>query len=129
MSNNSDKIVQQIRSLFELLLANIQANTDDPPSAYAMERRLFTDLLALGRSMLQCFYCVQQAALSSVETVNVGDKCLPRKGLRLRSVRSVFGKFTIERSYYYADNRINSNSNCARICCTILSELLDIVVS
>ena len=105
MSNNSDKIVQQIRAQFELLLANVQATTDEAPLAYAMERHLFTDLLVLGRSMLHCFYCMQQEALASVETVNVGDKCLPRKGLRRRSVRSVFGKFTFERSYYYADNQ------------------------
>lgn len=105
MSNNSDKIVQQIRAQFESLLANIQANADAPPSAYAMERRLFTDLLELGRLLLQCFYCSQQAALASVKNVEVGGKCLPLKGLRSRSVRSVFGKFTFERGYYYAEKQ------------------------
>jgi hypothetical protein len=105
MSNNSDKIVQQIRAQFESLLVNIQASSGEPPSAYAMERRLFTDLLALGRLMLQCFYCSQHAALASVRNVEVGGNSLPLKGLRSRSVRSVFGKFTFERGYYYAEKQ------------------------
>jgi hypothetical protein len=103
MSNNSGKIVQQIRTLFEALLANIQNTADGPPSAYAMEHRLFTDLLEIGRLSLHGFYCSQQEALASVETVKVGENSLPLKGLRSRSVRSVFGQFTIERGYYYAN--------------------------
>jgi hypothetical protein len=105
MSNNSEKIVQQIRSLFEALLVRVRNTTDEPPSAYAMEHHLFADLLELGRLFLQCSYCSQQEALASVETVNVAGNSLPLKGLRSRLVRSVFGKFTIERGYYYAEKQ------------------------
>jgi hypothetical protein len=105
MSNNSVKIVQQIRSLFEAMLSNVQKTSDAPPSAYAMEHRLFADLLEIGRLSLQCYYCSQHDALASVETVKVAENTLPLKGLRSRSVRSVFGKFTFERGYYYANKQ------------------------
>jgi hypothetical protein len=105
MSDNSVEIVQQIRLQFEALLARVQVNSGEPPSAYAMERRLVTDLLELGRLLLQCFFCSQHTALEAVETVEVGGKQLPLHGLKRRSLRSVFGKITFMRGYYYAENQ------------------------
>ena len=105
MSNNSDEIVQQIRVQFETLLASVQKTTDEPVSAYEMERRLLTDLLELGRLLLLSFFCAQQTALERVARVEVGGNCLPLHGLRQRSVRSVFGKVSFMRGYYYQDKQ------------------------
>ena len=103
MSDNSTEIVQQIRVHFEALLARVQVSSDAPPTAYEMERRLVTDLLELGRLLLQCFFCSQHAALEAVESVEVGGKQLPLHEQKRRSLRSVFGKITFTRGYYYEE--------------------------
>jgi hypothetical protein len=105
MSNNSELIVQQIQSQFDTLLARARNTGAQPQSAYSMEHDLFAGMLELGRLVLKYSYCLQQEALASVEVVNVGGKRLPLKGMRSRSVRSVFGKFTFERGYYYAEKQ------------------------
>ena len=105
MSDNSVEIVQQIRVQFEALLARVQVSSGEPPTAYEMERHLVTDLLDLGRLLLQCFFCSQHAALEAVESVEIGGKQLPLHGLKRRSLRSVFGKITFMRGYYYAENQ------------------------
>lgn len=120
MSDNSTEIVQQIRMQFEALLARVQSSTAEPPTAYEMERSLVTDLLELGRLLLQCYFCSQHAALQSVASVELGDKRLPLHGLKQRSVRSVFGKIRFVRGYYYAvkqgyyllDARLNLPMGC-----------------
>jgi hypothetical protein len=105
MPSNPEEIVQQMRAQFETLLAYVQNTSGEPVSAYEMERRLVTDLLALGRLLLLSFVCTQQKALEDVESVHVGGKRLPRHSMKKRSLRSVFGKITFVRGYYYQDNQ------------------------
>ena len=101
MSDNPRDIVQQIRAQFESILARVQVRSDEPPSAYIMERRLVTEVLALGRLLLECFYCSQQASLEAIQSVDINGERVPLHGLRQRSVVSVFGKIRFMRGYYY----------------------------
>lgn len=101
MPSNSTEIVQQIRLQFESILTRVQDRSGEPPSAYVMERRLVRDLLELGRLLFECFFCSQHSAIETVESVDVGGERLPLHGKKRRSLRSVFGKITFERSYYY----------------------------
>jgi len=105
MSTDPKEIVLQIRAQLETLLAFVQETSGEPPSAYQMERHLVSHLLELGRMLLLAFFCAQHRALESREQVRVDGKVLPRIGVRPRCVRSVFGKMSFVRSYYYADKQ------------------------
>lgn len=106
MSTNSPEIVQQIRTEFESLLQSVcavaQPNTS---SAYEAERTLLMRLLALGRMLLQLFFCCQSEQFQQKSIVTPQGDCLPAHSQKARSYWSVFGKVRIVRRYYYQDGQ------------------------
>jgi len=105
MNPNSEEIVQQIKDKFEDLLAYILKNEGDAPSIYQVERHLLSHLLFLGRALLLAFILTQQARLKPIASVRVNGQVLPLHSLKKRSLRSIFGKITWERGYYYQAGR------------------------
>ena len=105
MDPNSEEIVLQIRGKFEALLAYVLQSGEQTPSAYQVERHLLTHLLSLGRALLLAFVLTQQARLQQVATVCVNGQVLGLHGQKRRSLRSIFGKITFERGYYYQAGR------------------------
>src|SRR5271165_3929946 len=101
MDPNSEEIVLQIRGKFEALLAYVVQTGEQTPSAYQVERHL----LSLGRALLLAFVLTQQARLQQVATVCVNGQVLGLHGKKRRALRSIFGKITFERGYYYQAGR------------------------
>jgi hypothetical protein len=100
MDTNSDQIVQQIRNQFESLLASMLTQA---PTADQMERRLFSGLIQLGRSMFLAFIMFQEARLHGIQAVQVDGQVLPLHSRRRRSLRTVFGKISFTRGYYFSN--------------------------
>ena len=105
MNPNSEEIVQQIKDKYEALLAYVLKIEGDTPSIYAVERHLLASLLSLGRALLLAFILTQQARLKQIASVRVNGKLLPLHSQKKRSLRSLFGKITWERGYYYKEGR------------------------
>lgn len=105
MDPNSEEIVLQIRGKFEALMAYVLQSGEQTPSAYQVERHLLTHLLSLGRALLLAFVLTQQARLQQVASVCVNGQVLGLHGKKRRALRSIFGKITFERGYYYQAGR------------------------
>jgi hypothetical protein len=105
MNPNSEDIVQQIKDKFEALLAYVSQTQGETPSIYQVERHLLTHLLSLGRALLLAFILTQQAQIKEIATVCVNGKVLGLHGRKKRSLRSIFGKITFERGYYYREGK------------------------
>jgi hypothetical protein len=105
MDPNSEEIVQQIRGNFEALLAYVLQSEDQVPSAYQVERHLLTNLIGLGRALLLAFLLTQQARLQRIGTIRVNGQVLNLHGKKRRALRSIFGKITFERGYYYTEGQ------------------------
>lgn len=98
MNTNPEEIVQQIRAQMHGLLASVmQGNA----TAVQMERRLLTQLLALGRSLMLAFIMVEERKLADTRSVEVEGKTLPWHSRRQRALRTVFGIIEFARGYYY----------------------------
>src|SRR5438105_3416798 len=106
MPTNSQEIVQQIRQHFESLLQSVcTVAQPDTCSAYEVERTLLMRLLALGRMLLQLFFCCQSEQFQQKSIVTPKGDCLPAHSQKARSYWSVFGKVRIVRRYYYQDGQ------------------------
>jgi hypothetical protein len=105
MDPDSEEIVLQIRGKFEALLAYVTESEDQVPSAYQVERHLLTNLIRLGRALLLAFILTQQARIQQIDSVRVNGQALRLHGKKRRSLRSIFGKITFERGYYYQKGR------------------------
>lgn len=103
MDPASRAIVQQINDKCAAILAYVTQAQDQPPSIYQVERYLLTSLLSLGRDLLLAFITTQQACVKDIKSVCVHAESLPLHALKKRSLRSIFGKISWERGYYYKD--------------------------
>ena len=101
MNPDSREIVQQIKDDFAQIIAFVTLNQQQPPSIYQVEKHLLSSLLSLGRNLLLAFILAQQERLASVDSICLNTQVLPRHSLKRRSFRSLFGKISFKRGYYY----------------------------
>jgi hypothetical protein len=101
MTPNSQEIVQQIKDKFEEIITFVIQNQQEPPSIYQAEKYLLASLLSLGRDLLLAFIITQQDRINHIDRICLNGKNLPIHSLKRRSYRSIFGKISFKRSYYY----------------------------
>jgi hypothetical protein len=100
MSFNTEDIVQNIRSEFEIMLQGVQES--DGRTADQMERSLFKQLLYLGAQMMLLFFQLRAAQVERTPRETETGELLPYHGETKRNYYSIFGKLAVVRSYFYA---------------------------
>ena len=101
MTPDSQEIVQQIKDKFDEIITFVTQNQQHCPSIYQAEKHLLASLLGLGRTLLLAFIMTQQEKLQHTDSICLNGENLPIHSLKRRSYRSVFGKLTFKRAYYY----------------------------
>lgn len=101
MTPDSQEIVQQIKDKFDEIITFVTQNQKHSPSIYQAEKYLLASLLSLGRDLLLAFIMTQQDQLKHINSICLNGEILPIHSLKKRSYRSVFGKLTFKRAYYY----------------------------
>ena len=101
MTPDSQEIVQQIKDKFDEIITFVTQNQQHCPSIYQAEKHLLASLLGLGRTLLLAFIMTQQDQIQHTDSVCLNGENLPIHSLKRRSYRSVFGKLTFKRAYYY----------------------------
>lgn len=102
MPAHSDEIVQQIRTEFEALLTNL-LNTapDQKPTADAIERHLWEQMLRLGCSLMTLVLVGQAEAVAPPSLTTQQAQNLPYHDDKERTYHTVFGEIGFARRDYY----------------------------
>lgn len=94
--------VTEIRAQFEDLLAEVLGPAGQATTADVLERRLFRQVLALGRGLLEVFVAQRAAETRQPHTQTPGGVLLPYHSTRTRTYGSLFGAVPVARPYFYA---------------------------
>jgi hypothetical protein len=93
--------VPDLRAQFETILESLQSAEAQTMTADRMERRLWGQLLALGRSLLALFLATRAAATAGRVYVSPDGEVRPYHSQRTRPYLSIFGRIVFARPYYY----------------------------
>lgn len=99
MTLNSETIVQEIRTEFEMMLEAVRKEKSS--SADMMERKLFKWLLDLGGELLQLYFVQRSASCERTSHKTASDVEVPYHQEKRRLYYSIFGKIPIWRPYFY----------------------------
>jgi hypothetical protein len=99
MSFNTEEIVQEIRSGFESMIAEVKGSRET--TADAVERELFRRLLDLGAQLMQLFFTLRAEAYPRTPIKTVAEETLSYWGDKQCRYYSVFGKVLAIRPYFY----------------------------
>ena len=101
MDANSQEIIQDIRTEFELMLDFVTGEQARTATADQMERGLFKLLLSLGAKLLTLFFVMRSQACSREAIQTVSGQELPYHRDTKRGYVSIFGQLAIWRPYFY----------------------------
>ncbi|HSR54542.1 MAG TPA: ISKra4 family transposase [Acidobacteriota bacterium] len=97
-------MIRSARQEFDQLLDSLHQQVHTGATAFEVERDLFKQLLALGRSLLALFFTLvaQHSSKHAPERADATDRPLPRHSYKRRRYVSFFGEVLIERPYFWA---------------------------
>jgi hypothetical protein len=101
MTSNSQEIIQDIRTEFEMMLDFVIGEQARTATADQMERRVFKLLLRLGAKLLTLFFVMRSQACSRETAQTASGQELPYHRDTKRGYVSIFGKLEIWRPYFY----------------------------
>lgn len=101
MTFNSENIVQEIRTEFEMLLDFVTGAEAQTATADRIERSLFRRLLDLGAKLLLLFFVIRAQNCSREPLQKQEGRELPYHDERKRTYFSIFGKMPFWRPYFY----------------------------
>jgi hypothetical protein len=101
MTFNSQDIVRDIRTEFEMLLDFVTGEDAQTSTADQIERGLFRHLLALGAKLLLLFFVTRAQNCSREPLPTAEGQELPYHSERKRTYFSIFGKLPFWRPYFY----------------------------
>jgi len=93
--------VPDLRAQFEAILASMTSEEAQTVSADTMERRLLSQLLALGRSLFALFLCTRAAATVGRSYSGPDGVERPYHAERTRPDVSIFGRVVVARPYFW----------------------------
>ena len=104
MPHNSNDMIRSARQGFDHLLDSLHQHVHTGSTAFQVERDLFKQLLALGRSLLQLFFVLaaQQSRNHLPDPADGAGRPLPLHSYKRRRYVSFFGEVMIERPYFWA---------------------------
>jgi hypothetical protein len=101
MTSNSQEIVQDIRTDFEMLLDFVMGEQARIATADQIERGLFRLLICLGAKLLTLFFVMRSEACSRDTLQTADGRKLPYHRDTKRDYFSIFGKVALRRPYFY----------------------------
>lgn len=101
MTSNPQKIIQDIRTEFEMILEFVTGNEAQVSTASQMESGLFKRLLSMGRQLLRLFFIMRSQNASRAPIALEDGQELPHHDEKERTYFSIFGKLCLERPYFY----------------------------
>jgi len=93
--------VHELRAHFERVLEGVLSAEAQTVSADTMERRLLSQLLALGRALFALFLATRAAATMAEVARDPAGVERPYNSARTRTVLSIFGRVAFARPYFY----------------------------
>ncbi len=93
--------VHELRAHFERVLEGVLNAEAQTVSADTMERRLLSQLLALGRALFALFLATRAAATMAEVARDPAGVERPYNSARTRTVLSIFGRVAFARPYFY----------------------------
>jgi hypothetical protein len=101
MTSNSQEIIQDIRTEFEMLLDFVTGEQARAATADQIEYGLFKLLISLGAKLLTLFFVVRSEACSRDTHQTAEGRELPYHRDTKRDYFSIFGKLALWRPYFY----------------------------
>jgi len=101
MTFNSENIIQEIRTNFEMLLDFVTGTEAQTATADHIERGLFKRLLDMGAKLLLLFFVIRAQNCSREPLQRKDGQDLPYLEERKRTYLSIFGKIPFWRPYFY----------------------------
>jgi hypothetical protein len=101
MTSNSQRIIQDIRQEFEMLLDFVSDEQAQQATADQIERGLFKLLLAMGAKLLRLFFIIRSEACSREPLQTASGATLKYERDTKRTYYSIFGKLPLYRPYFY----------------------------
>jgi len=101
MTSNSQEIIQDIRTEFEMLLDFVTSEQARTATADHIERGLFKLLICLGAKLLNLFFVMRSEACSRGTHQTTDGRELPYHRDTKRAYFSIFGKLALWRPYFY----------------------------
>jgi hypothetical protein len=105
MTFNSESIIQEIRTNFEMLLDFVTGAEAQTTTADHIERGLFKRLLDLGAKLLLLFFVIRSQNCSREPLQRKDRQNLPYFEERKRTYFSIFGKIPFWRPYFYKSGK------------------------
>ncbi len=93
--------VHDLRAQFETVLEGVLSTESQTVTADTMERRLLSQLLALGRSLFALFLATRAATTAADVHRDPAGVERPYHGERTRAYLSIFGRLAVARPYFY----------------------------
>jgi len=93
--------VHDLRAQFETVLEGVLSAEAQTVTADTMERRLLSQLLALGRSLFALFLATRAATTAADVHRDPAGVERPYHGERTRAYLSIFGRLAVARPYFY----------------------------
>ena len=93
--------VHDLRAQFETVLEGVLSTEAQTVTADTMERRLLSQLLALGRSLFALFLATRAATTAADVHRDPAGVERPYHGERTRAYLSIFGRLAVARPYFY----------------------------
>ncbi len=93
--------VHELRTHFETILEGVLSADAQTVSADTMERRLLSQLLALGRALFAVFLATRAAATATGVDRDPAGVERPYHSERTRPYLSIFGRVVFARPYFY----------------------------
>ncbi len=93
--------VPDLRAQFEAIVANLTSEEAQNVSANTMERRLLSQVLALGRALFALFLARRAAATDGAVDRDPAGVERPYHDARTRGYLSIFGRIAFTRPYFY----------------------------
>ncbi|GIK37408.1 MAG: hypothetical protein BroJett011_12410 [Chloroflexota bacterium] len=101
MTSNSQRIIQDIRQEFEMLLDFVIGEPAQQATADQIERGLFKLLLAMGAKLLRLFFVMRSEACCREPLQTASGITLAYERDTKRIYYSIFGKLLLYRPYFY----------------------------
>jgi len=101
MTFNSQEIIKDIRTEFEMMLDFVTGEQARTATADHIERGLFKLLLSLGAKLLTLFFVIRSQSCSREPLPLAADQVLPYHRDTERAYFSIFGKLALWRPYFY----------------------------
>ncbi len=102
MTSTSESIAESVREELETLLGMVMSDRSEGLTADQVERKLWQDVLELGRHLMQLFFTVSSERETRHQAIEDEGVRYAHQGQPTRQYVSLFGPVEVKRHYYWS---------------------------